>query len=494
MEGSRHGVSHVLRRGLNLLARILQGWAEDNARSGIVDAGGSRGSEAGPSGVTGQSRSAASRAGKGISPPFSSPGMGRDTTVAGEMRNQAQDGSRPDEEGRVAGDSRRGPGHVPRSLGELMEDLRDPSPRVRREAAKELGKRGGPGVEEALGHLLLDDSEEVRKAAVTALRDLGGEDAVRILKEALRREDWGLRAVAAKALQDLGWEADHSDEGAVYLILRGEWDALLKLGRHALQPLISFLHSCPDEHLRERAARTLGLMGDPRAVGALVEALRDIHPRVRKAAAWALGRTGRRKGVEPLISCLEDPDGEVSEEAAEALVRIGTPALQPLVTVLREGSGEQRRKVAEVIGRFYQSPETKPLANAFLLAMLKEGDLWSRAKTAAILGELGQEWAVEPLIEALYFYNVREAAHKALVMIGEPAVPALAAALKHHHIAVRKAAAGVLREIGDERAVGPLLSALKDKDWEVREAARAALEAVRRRGKGTEDHAGHAVK
>ncbi len=494
MEGARREASRILRRGLSFLARLLQGWAQEDSGSDVGEAERSRGKEAGQGAEEGAGRGEASRTERGTRSLFS--GSIAVSGPQGEVKAETptREGGRS-EEGERATESR-GPkaGFVPRSLSELVEDLRDASPRVRREAAKELGKRGGPGVEEALGHLLGDDSEEVRKAAVQALRDLGGENAVRILKEALKRGDWGLRAVAARALQDLGWEAEHTDEGAIYLILREEWEGLLKLGKHALQPLISFLQSCPDEHLREKAARTLGLMGDPRAVGALVEALRDIHPRVRKAAAWSLGQTGRRKGVEPLIASLEDPDGEVREEAAEALVRIGTPALQPLVTVLREGSGEQRRRVAEVIGRFYRSPDSKPLANAFLLAMLKEGDPWSRARTAAILGELGQEWAVEPLIEALYFYNVRDAARKALVMIGKPAVPALAAALKHHHIAVRKAAAEVLKEIGDERAVGPLLSALKDKDWEVREAARAALEAVRRKGKGTEDHAGQMVR
>lgn len=59
-----------------------------------------------------------------------------------------------------------------RSLRELMEDLRDASPRVRGEAAKELGKRGGPGVEGALEPLLEDADEGVRSTAVRALRDL----------------------------------------------------------------------------------------------------------------------------------------------------------------------------------------------------------------------------------------------------------------------------------------------------------------------------------
>ncbi|MBC7252650.1 MAG: HEAT repeat domain-containing protein [Actinobacteria bacterium] len=367
---------------------------------------------------------------------------------------------------------------VARSLRELMEDLRDASPRVRGEAVKELGKRGGPGVEGALEPLLEDADEGVRAAAVRALRDLGSEEAVKILREALRRGGWDKRSSAAEALRELGWRADHSEEGAVYRILIGDWDGVVELGRHAVPPLAALIRSCSDEVLREKAVRALGRIRDPSTLGLLAEALQDIHPLVRKAAAWSLGQAGRRKAVEPLIAALGDPDEEVRSEAKEALVRIGSPALQPLVSALKEGDAEVRARAAEVIGLFYGSPDMEPLVHAFVLSALKDGDAWSRSRMATLLGEIGGSWAVKPLIEALYFFNVREAAGKSLLKIGEPAVEPLMAALKHHHIPIRKTAAELLGRMGDQRAVSALQSALKDRDWEVREAARAALEAV----------------
>jgi len=370
---------------------------------------------------------------------------------------------------------------VARSLRELMEDLRDASPRVRGEAAKELGKRGGPGVEGALEALLEDADEGVRTAAVRALRELGSEEAVRILREALRRGGWDKRSSAAEALRELGWRADHSEEGAVYRILCGDWDGVVELGRHAIPPLVALIRSCSDEVLRERAVRALGRIRDPSTLGLLADALQDIHPLVRKAAAWSLGQVGRRKAVEPLIAALGDPDEEVRSEAKEALVRIGSPALQPLVSAFKEGDAEVRIRAAEVIGLFYGSPDMEPLVHAFVLSAIKDGDAWSRSRMATLLGEIGGSWAVKPLIEALYFFNVREAAGKSLLKIGEPAVEPLMAALKHHHIPIRKAAAELLGRIGDQRAVSALQSALKDRDWEVREAARAALEAVLQR-------------
>lgn len=375
---------------------------------------------------------------------------------------------------------------VARSLRELIEDLQDSSPRVRGEAAKELGKRGGPGVEGALEPLLEDADDGVRNNVVRALRDLGSEEAVRILREALKSGGWEKRTAAAEALRELGWRADHSEEGALYRILNGDWEGAVELGRHAIPPLVTLMRSCSDEVLRERAVRTLGRMREPSTLKVMVEALHDIHPLVRKAAAWSLGETRRRKAVEPLIEALRDPDEEVRREAAEALVRIGTPAMQPLVSALREGDAEVRKKVAEVIGMFYSSPETEPLVHAFILSALKDGDAWSRTRMATLLGEIGDGWAVKPLIEALYYFNVREAAGKAILKIGKPALGPLMAALKHHHIPVRKAAAELLGRMGDPRAVNALQSALKDRDWEVREAARAALECIRRRDSGDE--------
>ncbi len=471
MDGSGERTREILRRGWELLGRLARKYRDH------ADKGRSPGGKL-AAGRNGEDARAAS---------------GGEAIPAGEMEREREtalrDVSLAARDGKASA-ARDGNGgtetQVTRSLRELMEDLQDASPRVRGEAAKELGKRGGPGVEGALETLLEDADDGVRDSAVRALRDLGSEEAVRILREALKTGSWEKRTAAAEALRELGWRADHSEEGALYHILNGDWEGVVELGRHAVPPLMALIRSCSDEVLRERAVRALGRMREPSTLKVMAEALHDIHPSVRKAAAWSLGQTGRRKAVEPLIAALQDPDEEVRREAVEALVRIGTPAMQPLVSALREEDSEVRRRVAEVIGRFYSSSDTEPLMHAFVLSALKDGDALSRARMATLLGEIGDGWAVKPLIEALYYFNVREAAGKAILGIGEPALGPLMAALKHHHIPVRKAAAQLLGCIGDPRAASALQSALKDRDWEVREAARAALDAIRGRDSGDE--------
>jgi len=92
--------------------------------------------------------------------------------------------------------------------------------------------------------------------------------------------------------------------------------------------------------------------------------------------------------------------------------------------------------------------------------------------------EIGDERAVEPLIQALKDKDsdVREVAAEVLVKIGEPAVEPLIRALKDEDWHVREKAAEAIGEIGDKRAVEPLINALKDEDSDVRMEAAEALD------------------
>ncbi len=68
-----------------------------------------------------------------------------------------------------------------------------------------------------------------------------------------------------------------------------------------------------------------------------------------------------------------------------------------------------------------------------------------------------------------------EAATHALILIGEPAVEPLIAALKDDLWTVRKNAAWALAELRDARAADPLIAALKDQAWQVRAHAAVGL-------------------
>jgi HEAT repeat protein len=99
-----------------------------------------------------------------------------------------------------------------------------------------------------------------------------------------------------------------------------------------------------------------------------------------------------------------------------------------------------------------------------------------RMAAARVLGEIGDARAVKPLTGALgdTNYKVRETAAYALAQISAPAVGSLITALGDRDRDVRQVAAHVLTQIGPP-AVEPLIAALEDDDWNVRWAAIEAL-------------------
>lgn len=105
--------------------------------------------------------------------------------------------------------------------------------------------------------------------------------------------------------------------------------------------------------------------------------------------------------------------------------------------------------------------------------LLKEKDWFRRKEAAVTLGEMGDERAVAPLITALRDdeWNVRESAEDALTMIGSPAVEPLIKALREYQI--RRYVIKVLGRIKDERVLDPLFVQLRNEEF--KDDATAAL-------------------
>ena len=101
-----------------------------------------------------------------------------------------------------------------------------------------------------------------------------------------------------------------------------------------------------------------------------------------------------------------------------------------------------------------------------------------RQVAAKALKEIGDSKAVDPLIRALKDGNheIKEIAAEALGKIGNPrAVEPLIEVLGDRNWISRKTAIKALGEIGDERAVESLIETLRDRNWDVRRAAAEAL-------------------
>lgn len=134
---------------------------------------------------------------------------------------------------------------------------------------------------------------------------------------------------------------------------RIRYDAVLVLeergGPEAVHLLIQALHDREWVSIRWRAARALGKLRATEAVGALVDALGDESPHVRKGVAQALGEIGDPQAVPALIGALRDEERKVGLEASHALREIGPPALGDLRKAEATATGGMKKALSEVI-------------------------------------------------------------------------------------------------------------------------------------------------
>ena len=176
-----------------------------------------------------------------------------------------------------------------------------------------------------------------------------------------------------------------------------------------------------DPFIRAERVRALGMLDDPRVVGALIPFLDPGEtPMVRTAAAAAIGQVGSAWAVEPLVRCLADPWYDVRCQAAKALGRTGN---------LRA---------------------TEPLNRR----LLQEEDGYAAAAIIEALGPLGNASSAHPLLAHIWRYPRR--VEEALVQIGPPVVEALIQTLTAKSAPARLIAATALGRIGDARALQPL--------------------------------------
>lgn len=151
----------------------------------------------------------------------------------------------------------------------------------------------------------------------------------------------------------------------------------------------------PNEYVRSTAIAALIKIGPP-AVDSLITALKN--ERVCYSAIRALGHISDARAVEPLINLLANTTGFVQYAAIRALGHIGNDrATGPLIRALQHIDVEARWNAAEALGHIRDAGAVEPLVNAI------EDRLTGRTSWFAIqaLGQIGDIRAVEPLIRAL---------------------------------------------------------------------------------------------
>lgn len=162
-----------------------------------------------------------------------------------------------------------------------------------------------------------------------------------------------------------------------------------------VEPLVKVLHGDVHWGVRRDAARSLGLLGDKRAVPALEHS--SSHPDlfVRLESVRALGLLGG--GEQALVARLGDSEYTVRLAVARALSTVGTEAsVEPLSGLLDDGYAAVRRAALGAIGSIGGEA-----AAAELLRRLSDRDEAVRSIAARHLGRMGDPSAMRVLLYRL---------------------------------------------------------------------------------------------
>jgi HEAT repeat protein len=239
----------------------------------------------------------------------------------------------------------------PKAIPALIQALQDENKQVRLIAAEALGKIGDSRAVSALIPALQDEDRDVRQAAVNALGKIGDPQVIPFLTRALQDEDTDVCQAAAEALGKIG------DPQAIPALIQAfeSWKIDLKKGSSkqtsSLEEILLQIKANWSVEVRQAIVKALGEIGDPQAVPALIDALKDEDWRVREAAVEALRKIGP-PALPALIEMLKDKREWVRQATVQALGEIGdSRATSALIRALGDKDEGVRQAAAEALSK-----------------------------------------------------------------------------------------------------------------------------------------------
>lgn len=402
----------------------------------------------------------------------------------------------------------------PTSMPYLLGALDDEEPTVRVRAAEALGLIGDRAAVEALIHKIQDNVEKVQDQAVGAIVRFGKLATIPLLNALGRERDkFAQRAL----LRCLGLIGDPKSVPALIGSLRSSYfivrqsaiGALVKFGpsvSRLLLPGLSFntadidhlkKDACDKTHpeLQIRAIKAIGGLEDHRAVPLLKDLVETGLPDVQEAAMAALGQIGCAAWgrccalkvlaevsgpdlVPAIVGSFRDDSANVRFETVRAMAKMGGPeAMRHLVRIVGKDKADFIR--AEVMRALRRSGSDDPDVRASAIRGLKDKSRDVRIQSARLLGISHSPQAIAPLMKAMSdpHWSVRESVENSLLNFGRAAVPHLVEALQSRFWTSRFRAARLLGEIGDPAALEPLRKTLarRGERIDVRDVAKASL-------------------
>jgi HEAT repeat protein len=246
--------------------------------------------------------------------------------------------------------------------------------------------------------------------------------------------------------------------------------------------LPTLLHALTDPNpiVRAKAVQTLARSSDPRAVAPQLTATVHVAP-LLTAAAYESNETVRRY-------------------AQQTLIHLGVPAIAPLSALVPDGNPTFRSLISDILGHIGGPQVVEPLiiagglrersknsdnlslaqfviaklvsigtpAVAPLITVLEDPNntFANRARAAWALVQIGDARAILPLIAILTApdHDLSKAVEGPLSSMGAPTLDPLSVWLNEENESARAAACRVFRHIGQDPAVKQHIARLKDQD------------------------------
>jgi len=256
---------------------------------------------------------------------------------------------------------------------------RDRDGAVKSAAAEALGRIGDSKAVPALIKLFKDTSKIVRETAGTALLYIG-EESIPALIETLKDPHFVVRCHGVRALGGMttdyqmgrAWTTDSRVVDALIVALKDEdravrEDATIALGIIGDPKAVDgLIEAMKEGAVKRHAISALGMIGDARALRPVMDALKgkgfiqqgtptpgciiSEDQLIKEAAATALGHFRDQKVIPDLIFLLKDI--VLREYAASSLVLMGDVAIEPLVAFLHDPDASKVEKESERVMAF----------------------------------------------------------------------------------------------------------------------------------------------
>ncbi|MBI1820865.1 MAG: HEAT repeat domain-containing protein [Nitrospirae bacterium] len=350
------------------------------------------------------------------------------------------------------------------SLNQVIECLQSPEWRIRKEAVhgicqfppdrdlfepliEALKKSTDPGEKNSLVEIFVEFgpkavaplmthfqemTPDVKKLCLDIFGDIGSRDASYLVIRCLKDENPNIQIAAIEAL------------------------GKLKENR-GVDDLVGFL-SHEDHLLSFAAIKSLEQIGDTRSVEPLIRLLGKNF--LERAALKALGQLGDISALNPIVNSLQGGSQKVKKSAIEALMDLQEQMVQ--------------QNEIKIIGRLREIYNKNIML--FLLEILKNPEEEAQVIRGTIrilgwMGELMSITALVPFMEGMH----KEEAIQAIIRMKRGGVDTLVSLLPKVEGATREGVIKCLGEMGDRKAVNPLLKLATDPVGHVRQSLAVTL-------------------